>query len=80
MAVVSQVIVTELLGAVRCISFILMKDAQMISLADVFVYNVYRQFRETDPTYSYFARLRPQIIELIQLPENKKLPRTGSFG
>ena len=59
-------------------------NSQMVSLADIFIYNVYRQFRENDPAYPYndpaypyFARLLPQLIELIGLPENKEPPETG---
>jgi len=59
-------------------AFVISRDSQMVSLADVFVYNVYRQFRENDPTYPYFVRLGPQLIELIRLPENKRPPRIGS--
>ena len=49
-------------------AFVVSRDSQMISLADILVYNVYRQFRENDPAYPYFVRLRPQLIELIKLP------------
>ena len=57
--------------------FVVSRDSQMISLADIFIYNVYRQFRENDPAYPYFVRLRPQLIELFRLPENKEPPETG---
>jgi len=49
----------------------------MISLADIAIYNVYRQFRENDPAYPYFVRLQSQLIELIRLPENKEPPKNG---
>ncbi len=52
-------------------AFMVSRDSQLISLADIFAYNVYRQFRENDPTYPYFARLGPQVVELISLPEKK---------
>lgn len=61
-------------------AFVISRDSQMISLADVFVYNVYRQFREGDPTYPYFVRLKPQLAGLTKLPENKEPPKTGSSG
>ena len=61
-------------------AFVISRDSQMISLADIFIYNVYRQFRENDPAYPYFVRLRPQLIELITLPENKEPPETGDSG
>jgi len=58
-------------------AFIVSRDSQMVSVADIFIYNVYRQFRENDLTYPYFVRLLPQLIELIRLPENKEPPGTG---
>jgi len=61
-------------------TFVVSRESQMISLADIFVYNVYRQFRENDPAYSYFVRLAPQLKELIKLPENNELPEPGSSG
>jgi hypothetical protein len=60
--------------------FVVSHDSQMISMADIFIYNVYRQFRENDPTYPYFVRLRPQLIELMRLPENKEPPGIGGSG
>ncbi len=58
-------------------AFVVSSDSQMISLADVIIYNVYRQFRYNDPIYPYFARIRPQLIELIRLPK-KEPPKIGS--
>jgi hypothetical protein len=61
-------------------AFFVSHDSQMVSLADIPVYNMYRQFRENDPAYLYFVRLWPQLIELIRLPENKEPPETGGSG
>jgi hypothetical protein len=61
-------------------AFVISRDSQMISLADVFVYNVYRQFRENDPIYPYFVRLQPQLVQLVSLPENKKPPKFRGLG
>ncbi len=61
-------------------AFVVSQESQMISLADVFIYNVYRRFREDDPTYPYFVRLAPQLRSLVRLPENKRPPETGSLG
>ena len=58
-------------------TFVVSRDSQMVSLADVFIYNVYRQFRENDPTCPYFVRLRSQLIKLIRLPQNKEPPSNG---
>jgi hypothetical protein len=52
-------------------------DTQMISLADILAYNVYRRFRENDPTYSYFVRLQPQLVAVLRLPENEEPPTGG---
>jgi hypothetical protein len=59
-------------------TFVVSRDSQMVSLADIFVYNVYRRFREDDSAYPYFVRLAPQMIELVELPENKRASKTGS--
>jgi len=58
-------------------AFVVSRDTQMISLADILAYNVHRQFRENDPTYPYFVRLQPQLVELLRLPENEEPPMTG---
>ena len=42
-------------------SFLSSKSSQMISLADVAVYNAYRRFRENDPAYPFFQRIESRI-------------------
>jgi hypothetical protein len=59
-------------------TFVVSRDSQMVSLADILVYNVYRRFRENDAAYPYFMRLAPQMVELVKLPENKRASKTGS--
>lgn len=54
-------------------AFVVSRDSQMIALADVAIYNVYRRFRENDPAYPYFVRIQSRIVDLITLP-NKKSP------
>ncbi len=42
--------------------------SQLIALADVAAYNVYRCFRESDPDYPYFRRLLPITELIVPLP------------